>query len=77
MVSYSHVRTQPRGRGMVTVNAPTGNKALIADAFRLGAGQHETGHPWWQMGAKPFALIKRASQHSIRGDVSIRPVYAE
>ncbi|MEE2901053.1 MAG: N-acetylmuramoyl-L-alanine amidase [Myxococcota bacterium] len=64
---------------LVTVNAPTGgNKALIADAFRLGAGQHETGHPWWQMGAKPFATYQNAPANiQSVGDVSIRPIYAE
>gem|GEM_PF-4168891 len=64
---------------LVTVSAPAGgNKALIADAFRFGAGQHATGHPWWQMGAKPFATYQNAPANiQSVGDVSIRPIYAE
>ena len=64
---------------IVKLTAPVdGANALIADAVRLGAGQHETGHPWWEMGAKPFASYQNAPANiQSVGDVSIRPIYAE
>ncbi len=65
----------------VSLSAPTNPQAdsfLIADAVRLGSGTHSSGHPWWSMGAQPFAGYQDAPA-SIQGysDVSIRPVYAE
>jgi N-acetylmuramoyl-L-alanine amidase len=63
----------------VRLRAPSSaNAFLIADAARLGAGLHSTAHPWWEMGAKPFAAHQNAPTNiqSI-GDVSIRPIYAE
>ncbi len=54
------------------------DRALIADAVRLGAGRHESGHPWWQMGAAPFAAHQSAPPIVLgRGDVTVRPAYAE
>ena len=63
----------------VELTAPTeGGKALIADAIRLGSGRHSTGHPWWEMGSKPFAAYQNAPANiQSVGDVSIRPIYAE
>ncbi|MEO1229097.1 MAG: N-acetylmuramoyl-L-alanine amidase [Myxococcota bacterium] len=52
--------------------------ALIADAVRIGAGRHESGHPWFQMGALPFAQLQAAPPDvSGRVDVAVRPTYAE
>ena len=67
----------------VTVRLRHGTKGpdgrfIVADAVRLGAGVHSTGHPWWQMGAKPFAQYQSAPSGVLsRGDVTIRPRYAE
>lgn len=56
----------------------TGDRALIADAVRLGAGRHASDHPWWQMSAKEFAAFQSApADIQTRGDVTIRPRYAE
>lgn len=57
---------------------PGSNEVLIADAVRLGAGQHTSGNPWWSMGAKPFAEYQGAPADILTsGDVSLRPRYAE
>lgn len=59
-------------------SAPVVDRFLIADAVRIGAGRHSSDHPWWQMGAKPFAEYQSAPASVLtRGDVSVRPVYAE
>lgn len=55
-----------------------GDRALITDAVRLGAGRHASDHPWWQMSAKEFAAYQEAPPEvQSRGDVTIRPRYAE
>jgi N-acetylmuramoyl-L-alanine amidase len=55
-----------------------GDRAVIADAVRWGAGKHESDHPWWQMGAEPFAAHQQAPPEVLAyGDVTIRPRYAE
>lgn len=54
------------------------DKFVVGDAMRLGAGMHSSGHPWWQMGAAPFAAYQNApAEIQARGDVTIRPRYAE
>lgn len=54
------------------------NNALIADAVRLGAGLHSSGHRYWEMGAFPFAEFQNAPNEVLAyGDVTVRPVYAE
>lgn len=58
--------------------AAAADTALIADALRLGAGRHESGHPWFQMGALPFAQLQSApADITSRVDVGVRPSYAE
>lgn len=55
-----------------------GGGVLIADAARLGAGAHGSGHAWWSMGAQPFvAHVGAPSSVTNRSDVSARPSYAE
>lgn len=65
----------------VEMRAPAtadGTEFLIGDAMRLGAGTHDSDHPWWQMGANPFAKHQAApAAITARGDVTIRPRYAE
>jgi MYXO-CTERM domain-containing protein len=64
----------------VTLAAPAtpSEGFLIADAVRLGSGTHSSGHPWWQMGAQPFAVYQNApADVQSRGDVTARPRYAE
>lgn len=65
----------------VRLSAPPGaaeGAALDFDAIRIGAGRHSSNHPWWQMGAQPFAAYQSAPA-AVRdlGDVTARPVYAE
>lgn len=55
-----------------------GEQALIADAARLGAGTHSSGHAWWSMGASPYAeALGAPSSVADNGDVTVRPSYAE
>ncbi len=65
----------------VKLGAPSNPQAdtfLIADAVRLGSGEHSSGHAWWSMGAAPFAAYQEApALIQNNGDVSIRPRYAE
>lgn len=63
----------------VKLTAPAmGGEALIADAVRLGAGTHSSGHKLWEMGAQPYAAYQEApSTVTSFGDVTIRPRYAE
>lgn len=65
----------------VRLRAPTNPEAdrfLIADAARLGAGEHSSGHAWWSMGASVYAGYQDApAEVQSFGDVSIRPAYAE
>lgn len=65
----------------VTLTAPSGTGAtgaLVTDAVRLGSGKHSSNHPWWQMGAQPFAAFQEApATVTAYGDVTIRPRYAE
>lgn len=50
---------------------------LVANAVRFGAGEHTTHHPWWQMGALPFARYQNAPpQVPATNDVTVRPQYA-
>jgi MYXO-CTERM domain-containing protein len=71
----------PRDPVRLRLEAPPGGPAdrfVIADAIRLGAGMHESGHPWWEMGAQPFAAYQAApADVRSRGDVTARPRYAE
>ncbi len=58
--------------------AGAGDRALIADAVRLGAGKHTTNHPWWQMSAQDFAAYQNAPPAvQAYNDVTIRPRYSE
>ncbi|MFH1808739.1 MAG: N-acetylmuramoyl-L-alanine amidase [Pseudomonadota bacterium] len=51
---------------------------LVADAVRLGGGEHPAGYPWWQMSAYTYVHYAEASTDVLsRGDVTIRPAYAE
>lgn len=57
---------------------PMPGEFLIADAARVGSGTHASGHPMWQMAAKSFAAYQDApASVQSRGDVTIRPAYAE
>lgn len=57
---------------------PSGGGEVAFDAIRLGSGTHSSGHPWWEMGAAPFAEHQQAPGNVLAlGDVTTRPVYAE
>jgi MYXO-CTERM domain-containing protein len=63
---------------MMSPLTAAGDRALIADAVRLGAGKHTSDHPWWQMSAADFAAHQSAPAAVLAfGDVTIRPRYAE
>jgi N-acetylmuramoyl-L-alanine amidase len=62
----------------VRLSAGTSGGEVAFDAVRLGSGTHSSNHPWWQMGAAPFAEYQNApASVRTRGDVTIRPAYAE
>jgi N-acetylmuramoyl-L-alanine amidase len=52
---------------------------LIADAIKAGGGVHpDARQPWWEMGAESYVPYAGAPDAvTARGDVTIRPAYAE
>ena len=61
--------------------AGPGTGRLVVDAVQVGGGTHGSDKPWWQMAAKTY-VPERASPDvpssvTAKGDVTIRPSYAE
>jgi MYXO-CTERM domain-containing protein len=67
------------GAAAVTLSHGSGEGVLIADAVKLGGGRFEPADkPMWQMAAKTYVRLAGApASVTDRGDVTIRPAYAE
>ncbi|MEW5848339.1 MAG: N-acetylmuramoyl-L-alanine amidase [Myxococcota bacterium] len=67
------------GAGLISLSHGVAEGYLIADAVKVGGGVFATsGKPFWEMGAESYVPWAGASTDvTSRGDVTIRPAYAE
>lgn len=69
----------PGDGALVRIQHGSDDGFIIADALQVGGGIHtNSGYPWWQMSALEYVDYNGASSDvTSRGDVTIRPAFAE